>query len=392
MITYKSILESKPSNIHMTYIPSGKSAISKDTASNLADFVTSKGEKIIGVPNIETKNAVQTIIPHHDHKCFITPTIFNLADIAKEKFNTSHIILHHAPEDKNLVDSLNKTHGKSMTISSKEFAKNNTQAKSIDNIHPAIKRPDAKTLLASQKNIKEHIMFSVGDIVTDGVIVGEVLNIHSKYATIISEGVEHKLWTEHLTISDIIPKRNQLYKDSFIYKGYKTKNFTRNISEQFKEITKVVSDEYAALECLKVFDYILGVTDKEISEKFSTVRIQLERLKKYSNTIGANIITEQVASLVEEELLKMSILESYNFTTSDKYMVGRVCAMIADVSIDNSDPLNLVNKAATKLRTSQLNPQGWLMLGKLFNIATNSGIRWNKSTFSLSIQKEMKLI
>lgn len=244
-----------------------------------------------------------------------------------------------------------------------------------------------------QKPIIEEVKtpLEVGDFVKYNDIEGEILNLHPTYAIIVSEGREYRVWVKDLTLSTNQPKRNQLFKESLIYKGYRTKNFNRSISESFKTISADEKDEYAVLECLKVFDFILGVTDTMISENFKVVRIQTERLKRYSKKIGAAYLTNSVVSLVEEELLKYSILEGLKFTTTDRNMVAKVISSVADINITNTDPVNAVNQAAIALRKSQLTPQGWAVLGRLLNVATKAGINWNKDTFSPQIQKEMNL-
>jgi len=234
--------------------------------------------------------------------------------------------------------------------------------------------------------------FEIGDYVTNGTITGTILNLHSKYATVVSEGNEEKVWLNDLTISESKPKRDQLYKESFIYKGYKTKHFNRILSESFKEMASREKDEYAVLECLKVFDYIIGVTDQTIVENFKTVRIQIERLRRYSKKVGAQYLTDAVISAVEEELFKYAILEDMKFSSTDKNMIAKVIASVAGVSINSSDPTNIVNQSVIVLRTSQLTPPGWAMIGRLLNVATRAGIRFNKDTFSPSIRQEMKLI
>ena len=242
-------------------------------------------------------------------------------------------------------------------------------------------------------NIFSKAEFEVGDFVKCGSIEGEIINLHPKYATIISEGTIHKLWVYSLELSDKHPKRNQLYKESIIYKGYKTKNFNRNLSEAFKELSINTEDSYAMLECLKVFDYILGITDENILENYKSVRIQSERLKRYSKKVNATHLTEGISSLVEEELLKYAILEDVKFSTTDKNMVAKVISMVAgNINIVNGDPTNIVNQAVMLLRKNQLTQSGWKMLGRLMNIATKAGIRWNKDAFSNSIQTQMGLL
>lgn len=385
MKSVKALLAESKKPANLLYLPASKGAVSHDTAHNMRTFAASSGEKFIGVPNDDVKATVKSILPHHDHKIIVAPTIFHAADALKTKGHTG-IIVHSEPSKAKMIeDSLNKTHGQSMSVSIKHLPNEFKDAESINDVDPSIKRYAAKKLLKKES-------FEIGDVVKSGNIVGEILNIHPKYATIVSEGKEHRVWIEDIEPSDAQVKRNQLYKDSFIYKGYRTQNFTRSLAEAFKSISESEEDEYAVLECLKVFDYILGVTDETIDENYKAVRIQVERLRRYSKKIGASYMTEEVIAVVEEELLKYAIIEGMKFTTTDRNMVARVVALVAGINTTSADPTNTVNQAAIELRKSQLTPQGWQMLGRLFNSATKAGIKWNRDTFSNSIQKEMGLV
>jgi hypothetical protein len=244
--------------------------------------------------------------------------------------------------------------------------------------------------LITVKSISER-KFNLGDIVRFNESIGEIVNIHPKYATVVSEGAEHRVWTKDLTLSDSKPKRNQLFKESFIYKGYQTKHFNRYLAEEFKELSKESDDEYAVLECIKCLDYAISIDDKLISENFNSVRIQCERLRRYSKKIGATYLSEKILQVIDEELLKYSLLEGVRYTTVDKNVIARVVASVADVSNNGIDPVTIVNQAANKIRTSQLTNQGWQLIGRLFNTATLSGINWNKDIFSNSIKTLMEL-
>jgi len=252
-------------------------------------------------------------------------------------------------------------------------------------------KDDLMTTIKDRLSVKNE-SFKIGDCVTNGLIEGEILQLHPKYAIIISDGIEHRLWTEDLTISTSGIKRDQLYKDALIFKGYKTKNFNRQLAEDFKEISKTHEDSYAVLSCLKAFDYILGVNDVTIQEEYSTVRIQIERLRRYAKKIECPYLVEKVISTVEEELLKYSILEGIKFLTTDRIMIARVVAMVAGITTTNADPTNTINNAIIKLRTAQLTPPGWQIVGRLMKVVDSAGIPWNKNTFSNSQLRMMGLL
>jgi len=354
---------------------------------NLTTAISQPGKKHI----FHTKKITPEIKDHYqrafsNHKHFFhadgeVNTVFDAIDkVGAEK---PIRIMSYPSQVSGLQHDVKKTHG-GINISVIPLPHDKEKPKTVKDFHPSIKLVDTKKMLGES--------FEIGDYVTNGEVEGEILHIHTRYATVISEGIEYRMWTKDLEISENHPKRNQLYKESFIYKGYKTKNFNRTISESFKDIANREDDEYAVLECVKVFDYILGINDKNIVENFKTVRIQIERLKRYSKKIGASYLTENFVCAVEEELLKCAIVENLKFSTTDRNMIAKVIAMVAGVSINSIDPTNTINQAAIKIRTEQLTPQGWQLVGRLFNVATNAGIKFNKDTFSTSIQQSMGLI
>jgi hypothetical protein len=231
--------------------------------------------------------------------------------------------------------------------------------------------------------------FKIGEFVTNQIHSGEIIFRGANYVTIVSEGKDHKLWIDEIQYVDGESKRNQIYKESFIFKGYKSKNLTRELAEQFRNISKSTDDQYALLSCLKACDYILGVNEQIVINNFRLVKIQLERAKRYANKFSINI-SEQL-QLVEENCLKLAILEDYKFSTTDKMMIARVIASVSDVTPSGNDPSAIINKAIVNLRNSQLTPQGWELIGRMLRVATDAGIKWNKDNFALSIQKQMGL-
>lgn len=261
-------------------------------------------------------------------------------------------------------------------------------------LHPNLTDKDKDDIMEKIKkrlSPTKNETFEIGDFVTNGLIEGEIMVIHPKYAIIVSNGEEHRVWTEELVLTDYQQKRNQLYKDSFIFKGYKTKNFNRPLAEAFKELAKENKDEYAVLSCIKAFDYILNVNDNMIQEEYGTVRIQTERLRRYAKKLNAFYLVEKVVSLVEEELLKYSIIEGIKFLTTDRIMIAKVIAMVAGTDVTNADPTTTINNAIIKLRTSQLTQQGWQIVGRLMKVADTAGITWNRRAFSNSQLQMMEI-
>jgi len=379
MKTFKELTKSK--HYHVAAVPESMLPLSHKTASTIGELATLPGDKIL-VGSNKTHDAINKILPHHNSKTKVGDTVFHGIEDAAKK-GATEVTVHYDKGHGSIVDDAKKLFP-NIKINGKAHS-GFEKADDISKVHPSVDRKTAKTQLKKES-------FEIGDYVTNGEIEGEILNLHPKYATIISEGKEYRFWVEDISLSANHPKRDQIYKDAFIFKGYRTQHFNRQLAESFKEAAKEAGDEYAVLACLKAFDYVLGVDDKTIAENFNTVRIQCERLHRYAKKIHCPYLVEKVIAVVEEELLKYAILEDMKYTTTDRNMVAKVIAQTAGINITTADPTNLINQSVIKLKTQQLTIPGWKLLGRMLNVATRAGIRWNKDTFAAGIQKELELI
>ncbi len=385
MKTVKQLLETTKRNVHLCYVhASSGNAIHHDTARNIRHVVTQRGEKFLAVPNDELKGSIKTIVPHHDHKMLVAPTIFDAMDMIHKK-GYPEVIIHAEPSKaKELEDAVMKTHGKKFkSISIKHLPVDYSTAKSTQEVDPSFKRKDAQKLLKKED-------FSLGQFVKTSLYEGEIVKIGPTYLTIVSDGNDIKVWKNDATIIEKELSRNQIYKESFIYKSYKTKNFNRQLAEEFRDLSKDIKDEYAFLSCIKCCDYLMGVTEEKVVTQYDEVKMNLDRAKKYTNRFLINNILEQII-LVEESCLRYSIIEGFNFSTTDKIAIARVISSVADTPFEGNDPTAIVNRAIIKLRLSQLTPQGWELVGRMLNVATKAGIHWARSSFSKSQLDMMKI-
>jgi len=231
----------------------------------------------------------------------------------------------------------------------------------------------------------------LGDIVKSGKISGEVVNLGPNYLTIVHEGVEHRVWTKDATLVEGKSKRNQMHGESLIFKGYRTKNFSKALSENFKAISEVTQDEYALYSCIRACDFIVGIDEKTMSENFTHAKINVDRAKRYLKKFDVPIM-ESIIKVVDEEMFKFSILEGLQYSTTDRLMIAKVISSVAGVKSTGFNPSNIINIAVMKLKTLQLNQPGWAVVGKMLNAATKAGIDWNRDMFNPSIQKQMELV
>ncbi len=271
-------------------------------------------------------------------------------------------------------------------------------------LHPNLTHDDAKDMMGkirerlAPKNPREEYLqgtrFNEGDIViseSDGVsIEGQIVYKGSNYVTILAEDkTEHKCWIDTLKESTKEAKRDQIYKNDFIYKGYRTHNLTRELAEEFKHAAKDATDTYGLLSCIKCCDYIMSVDVNQVIENFDEVKIQLERAKRYTNRFSINI--ENKLEEVETYCAQHAVLEGINFVTTDRMMIAKLISSVSGVDPVGNDPTAIINRATIKLRLSQLTPPGWVIVGRMLNMATKAGIRWSRSAFSKPQQEMMEL-
>lgn len=418
MKTYQEITESSAGTAGLLFIPdSGGHPARHDHAENIARAIKEPNTHVAvstrsKIPFDEHNSVIQKIANIQGHRIFQSPSIYDAVDRVIAKTGTKHMIIHAEPSKlSGIMDGLKKTHNDKIKLSSLPLPndiedKTYTSAKAFkDDVHPLFHKEAASIyhtyvnpkLDDPAKKMREayinNEIFNIGDIVKDNEsgITGEILSRGTNYVTIVSEGYEHKCWLNSLETVNISAKRDQLYKESFIYKGYKTHNFTRSLAESFKELSKSANDSYALLNYIKALDYLLGCNIESITENFSIVRIQTERARKYCGKLGLTTFTESIVSVIEEDLLRYAVMEGIKYTSTDRAMIARVISNTAGIINNSMDPSNVINQAVAKLRNEQLTNPGWKLLGRLLNVATNAGIRWNKDTFPNSIQSIMEL-
>jgi hypothetical protein len=387
MITVKTLLSEakKPVAGHVIHLLTNPQVTGKEV-DNLENSISQPGKKhIYHTSDIkpETKAFYQGAMSNHKHffaKDGEVKTVFDAVDKVKGDKKPITVMTHP-----NQVDALTasfKTTHPDENIKVKPLLHDKEapikDKKQLALIHPSVPREQAKKMIGEA--------LEVGDFVTNGLVEGEIINIHPRYAVIVENGNEHRVWIEQLDFIEGEANQNRIYKESYKYRGYKSKNLTRELAEEFRELSKSTEDVYALLNCLKSCDFIMGSTSDSIQEDFKNTRIQLERAKRYTSKFGINI--SEKLEFVEENCLQHAIIEGVAFTTTDKNMIAKLIASVADESPTGIDPTAIINKAVQKLRLAQLTPPGWKIVGRMLAVATKAGIRWNKDTFSKS-QLEM---
>lgn len=134
-------------------------------------------------------------------------------------------------------------------------------------------------------------LLKVGDIVEHNGKRAEVINIGSNYATLIREGKTFKSWITEIKVvnSKSIANEPIAIDENVSYKGYKTKNFTTELSEKFINIFDEGTDHYAYYNCVVACDSLLGATPTALIEFFHKYKNDFERVSRYTQKFGIDV-------------------------------------------------------------------------------------------------------
>jgi hypothetical protein len=243
----------------------------------------------------------------------------------------------------------------------------------------------------SQISLREQFIankiFNVGDMVSSDVGIAEIINRGTNYVTIISEGKTYRKWITDIQPAEGQHKRNQIFKEAFIVKGYKTQNFTREIAEEFSKCSKVF-DQFALFSATQCVDKLLGYSKESIFENFESAKVEYERAARLLKKLKLEVA--QMDS-IENWLIEYSILESARFSTKNQIKVAHIIAQAVGHAPTSKVPHEIIHDAIDHVKSQRLTPEGWKLLGGMMNVATSAGIQWDKTKFHKTTQKFMGL-
>lgn len=234
----------------------------------------------------------------------------------------------------------------------------------------------------------EGSIYNIGDKVeTKSGDIAEIIDRGPNYVTLIKEGKTFKSWLKDIKPSQIeeSKRKAQLYRESFIIKGYKTKHFSRELSELFKNLTQNNNDTYAIFNSVVCLDNLLGITEESLKEDFNKYKVDFDRATKYLKKFDMQL---DEMSKVEDILLAYSIEEGIRFAANDQMKVASIIANTAGVT-ESGSAQNIINSAARKFKTGSHTPEAWKIIGQMLNKASQAGIKWDKSIFASHTLKYM---
>lgn len=256
----------------------------------------------------------------------------------------------------------------------------------------------------SPSNIRERYingdLFSVGDIVLHKKTrtIHEVVSLGSNYLTIVdSSGSISKSWLGDVIdaaslredFDDLRKKRASRNQVSFA--GYKTRNFTQEISEQFKPLIKEHrADKFQVLSLIRVTDELLSEIATLSAENYNKVKTLLERNEKYLKRFDKLTAHSAYRTAMVDQLSMYELDEDLRVSSLDQQRAAQIiCDALGCQS--TGTPEEMVSAAAASMKSRRFTPEAWKIAGKMFNMATDVGIKWNKGIFADPTRRAMEI-
>lgn len=257
-----------------------------------------------------------------------------------------------------------------------------------------------------EKYFAEEI-FNVGDKVTDGENIFEVVSRGSNYITVVNEtGDMTKKWLDTVQPIEVqediqpgpAPKEIK-------YKGYTTKwlHHSADATKAFQDTISRAKDPVAVLNAIKATDTYMHINDKHLTgEELTNAEKQEwihahEKARDSLNKLGEFMHHEDYWHMHQHEL--EGVLNDFKTKGKDEFMgentnldemviksadrlkVARIIA--STLGMENVDEktgaAEMVNVSLRKIKSKPLTPEAWKILGNMLKIATDAGIKYDKA-------------
>ena len=240
-------------------------------------------------------------------------------------------------------------------------------------------------------------LFVVEEIVLDKNerTIHEVVALGSNYLTVIdAAGTISKKW-----LTDVIPaetlredfedmRRKRSSSNQVAFAGYKTKNFTQDIYEVFKPLIKEhKKDKFQVLNLVRVVDDLLSESASLSADNYGKVKMLIERAERHLSKMN-RLHEHSYLTELTDKLSMFEIEEGLKVTSLDRDRAAKIIGDALGVT-DTGTPEQVVNAAAHKMKAGRFTPEAWKIAGKMFNMASDVGIKWDKTIFAQPPLKAM---
>jgi hypothetical protein len=242
-------------------------------------------------------------------------------------------------------------------------------------------------------------LFKVSEIVLDKNerTIHEVVGLGANYLTVIdATGEISKKWITDVISAESLRedfedmRRKRSSSNQVAFAGYKTKNFTQDIFELFKPLIKEhKKDKFQVLNLVRVTDELLSETSSLTLKNYIKVKTLIERSEKYLSKMNRLQEHSYINDLVDQVMM-FELEEGLKVTSMDRDRAAKIIGDALGVT-STGTPEEVVDAAAQKMKSGRFTPEAWKIAGKMFNMASDVGIKWNKSIFAAPTLKAMEI-
>jgi hypothetical protein len=242
-------------------------------------------------------------------------------------------------------------------------------------------------------------LFKVSEIVLDKNerTIHEVVGLGANYLTVIdATGEISKKWITDVISAESLRedfedmRRKRSSSNQVAFAGYKTKNFTQDIFELFKPLIKEhKKDKFQVLNLVRVTDELLSETSSLTLKNYIKVKTLIERSEKYLSKMNRLQEHSYINDLVDQVMM-FELEEGLKVTSMDRDRAAKIIGDALGVT-STGTPEEVVDAAAQKMKSGRFTPEAWKIAGKMFNMASDVGIKWNKNIFAAPTLKAMEI-
>lgn len=245
-------------------------------------------------------------------------------------------------------------------------------------------------------------LYKVGDVVLNKKTktIHEIVSLGTNYLTVINEhGALSKMWLTDAVeandlkedFDDLRRKRSSSSQIAFI--GYKSKNFSPEIYEAFKQTLKEAkADKLVVLTLIRQTDKLLESIDQLNIDTYPKIKALYEQTEKYLDKLNVSCY-HTYRSEFQSNLNEFELEEGYGMTGADKHKVAHVIAGAVGIDVsEHKTPEDKVNACAQHFKSGRHTPEAWKIMGKMLNVASKSGVKWKKDIFAKPTQTAMGII
>jgi hypothetical protein len=224
-----------------------------------------------------------------------------------------------------------------------------------------------------------------------------VVGLGANYLTVIdATGEISKKWITDVISAESLRedfedmRRKRSSSNQVAFAGYKTKNFTQDIFELFKPLIKEhKKDKFQVLNLVRVTDELLSETSSLTLKNYIKVKTLIERSEKYLSKMNRLQEHSYINDLVDQVMM-FELEEGLKVTSMDRDRAAKIIGDALGVT-STGTPEEVVDAAAQKMKSGRFTPEAWKIAGKMFNMASDVGIKWNKSIFAAPTLKAMEI-